>query len=134
MSQPRVTPFITRRTTTGRGREAHREKRRETGMANGRLGVRGRRSAAVLGLGLATGLTLAPATSASADARGNASCMGFESSAISPPGSSGELPGGRPQLKAFIDEAFPGVPPGAVYREIARLHEGSHEACDAALE
>ena len=103
-------------------------------MADGRLCVRGRRMAAVLALGLMTGLTLGPATGAFADAGGNASCMGHESSAISPPGSSSEFPGGRPQLKAFIDEAFPGVPPGAVYRVIAKLHGGSHEACDAGLE
>ncbi|MGH9153763.1 MAG: hypothetical protein ACRD03_15485 [Acidimicrobiales bacterium] len=103
-------------------------------MTDGKRGVRGRRMAAVLSLGLTTGLTLGPATGAFADAGDNASCMGHESSAISPPGSSGEFPGGRPQLKAFIDEAFPGVPPGAVYREIAKLHEVSHEACDAALE
>jgi hypothetical protein len=36
-------------------------------------------------------------------------------------------------LKAFID-AFPGVPPGVIFKTIAYLHEGSHEACDEALE
>lgn len=103
-------------------------------MTDGRVDVRGRRVVAVLALGLTTGLTLGAATGAFADAGDNASCMGHESSAVSPPGSSSEFPGGRSQLKAFIAEAFPGVPPGAVYREIAKLHEGSHEACDAALE
>lgn len=99
-----------------------------------KAGVRRTKLAAILALGVTTGLTLVPATGAFAEAAGNASCMGHESSAISPPGSSDELPGGRPQLKAFIDETFPGAPPGSVYRVIAKLHEGSHEACDAALE
>ena len=61
-----------------------------------------------------------------------ASCMGHEAAAISPPGSSEEFPDGMPGLKAFIDNL--GVPPGAVYSTIAGLHEGSHEACDEALE
>ena len=63
-----------------------------------------------------------------------ASCMGHEAAAISPPGSSDEFPDGMPELKAFINDAFPGVPPGQIYRFIASLHEGSHEACDEALE
>ena len=62
----------------------------------------------------------------------NASCMGHEAEAISPPGSSEEFPDGMPGLKAFVD-TIP-VPPGAVYSTIAKLHEGSHEACDEALE
>jgi len=62
----------------------------------------------------------------------NASCMGHEAEAISPPGSSAEFPAGMPGLKAFVD-TIP-VPPGAVYSFIASLHEGSHEACDEALE
>lgn len=69
-----------------------------------------------------------------ADAGPPASCLGHEASAISPPGSSEELPGGMPQLKAVISAEFPGVPLGLVYRSIAQLHEGSHEACDEALE
>ncbi|HYT79080.1 MAG TPA: hypothetical protein VEQ37_07460 [Actinomycetota bacterium] len=82
------------------------------------------------------GLTIAAPTSAAiADTRGGqASCMGFEASGISPPGSSDEIPGGMPELKAFIDAAFPGVPPGVIFKTIAHLHEGSHEACDEALE
>ena len=39
-----------------------------------------------------------------------------------------------PQLKAVISDQAPGVPLGLVYRSIAQLHEGSHEACDEALE
>lgn len=80
-------------------------------------------------------LTLAmPAAPALAEAGGPASCMGHEASGISPPGSSDEFPTGMPGLKAFIDQAFPGVPPGLIFSTIAGLHEGSHEACDEALE
>lgn len=61
-----------------------------------------------------------------------ASCMGHEAAAISPPGSSEEFPDGMPGLKVFIDTL--GVPPGVIYSTIAKLHEGSHEACDEALE
>ncbi|TMK37707.1 MAG: SRPBCC family protein [Actinobacteria bacterium] len=63
-----------------------------------------------------------------------ASCMGIEAATLSPPGSSAEAPGGMRDVKAFLDENFPGVPPGlAFYSFAARLHEGSHEACDEAL-
>ena len=71
---------------------------------------------------------------ASAAAGGPASCIGHEASNISPPGSSEEIPGGMPGLRTEIREAFPGVPQGLVYSQIAKLHEGSHEACDEALE
>ena len=67
-------------------------------------------------------------------AGGPASCIGHEASNISPPGSSEEVPGGMPGLNTEIREAFPGVPQGGVYSQIAKLHEGSHEACDEALE
>jgi len=64
----------------------------------------------------------------------SASCMGIEAAALSPPGSSDEAPGGMPDVRAFLKENFPGVPPGlAFYSFAARLHEGSHEACDEAL-
>ena len=64
-----------------------------------------------------------------------ASCMGIEAAALSPPGSSDEAPGGMPDIKAFLDENFPGTPPGlAFYSFAAHLHEGSHAACDEALE
>ena len=63
-----------------------------------------------------------------------ASCMGIEAAALSPPGSSEEAIGGIRDVKAFLDENFPGVPPGlAFYSFAARLHEGSHDSCDEAL-
>ncbi len=74
-----------------------------------------------------------PAGPAIAQAGGPASCMGHEASGISPPGSSAEFSGGMPGLKAFVDQTFPGVPPGVIFSTIAGLHEGSHEACDEAL-
>ena len=75
-----------------------------------------------------------PAVPAFAEAGSPASCMGHEASALSPPGSSDEALGGMPELKAFIDQMFPDQPPGAIFSAIASLHEGSHEACDEALE
>ena len=39
-----------------------------------------------------------------------------------------------PELVAFFRDSSPGTPPGSFINTIARLHEGSHEACDAALE
>lgn len=63
-----------------------------------------------------------------------ASCIGHEAAAISPKGSSEEFPDGMPGLKKFINDTFPGIPPGQIYKFIASLHEGSHEACDEALE
>jgi hypothetical protein len=40
-----------------------------------------------------------------------------------------------PGIKAFLNEAAPGVPPGlAFYSFAAHLHEGSHEDCDKALD
>jgi hypothetical protein len=87
----------------------------------------------VFGLALLVVVFLVPTATAFA-AASEASCMGFEASAVSPPGSSDEIPDGMPGLKAFVDEAFPNLPPGAVYSSIARLRLGSHEACDEALE
>jgi len=80
------------------------------------------------------GFLVVPASGAFADAGSRASCMGHEASSVSPPGSSDEIPGGMHQFTQLIREEFPGVPAGAIYSTIARLHEGSHEACDAALE
>jgi hypothetical protein len=67
---------------------------------------------------------------------GEHSCMGFERSAISPPGSSDEEPNGSPQLNAEIKAlvAELGVAPGAVFGFVARLRLPSHDACDEALE
>jgi hypothetical protein len=81
---------------------------------------------------------VAPAGSAFADVGSasstRASCMGIEAAAISPPGSSTEAPGGVPDIKAFVGQVAPGIPPGKAFFSVAaRLHEGSHEACDEAL-
>jgi len=67
-----------------------------------------------------------------ADAGPHASCLGFEASAIAPAGTSDEFPGGVPDLLAAV-RTF-GVPVGVIYRDVAKLHEGSHEACDEATE
>ena len=76
------------------------------------------------------------AQAASADAAGPASCVGIEASEISPPGSSDEAPGGVSDLVAVVRDAADqlGVSPGALVSNVAQLHEGSHEACDAAIE
>ena len=86
----------------------------------------------VVALAVLGGLALSGARSVSADAGGNASCMGFEASALSPPGSSNEASGGMPDLVAFA-QAQPGHP-GDTFKFIASLKEGSHAACDEVLE
>jgi hypothetical protein len=75
-------------------------------------------------------LALGTAGPAVADARGNASCLGFEASGIAPNGSSDEFPGGDAELQAFLHDNFP-HPSGAIVSEAAHQHLGSHEACDA---
>lgn len=83
---------------------------------------------------LAIGLSVASPGTALADANANASCVGLEFSSISPPGSSEEFPGGAAQAAHEINglaEAL-SLPPGALYSLVARLHAGSHEACDVA--
>jgi hypothetical protein len=57
---------------------------------------------------------------------------GFEVSSISPPGSSEEVPGGAPELIAFLKSEFGKA--GPAVSSVAKLHEGSHEACDEAVE
>jgi hypothetical protein len=79
--------------------------------------------AIVVGLGFSS--------SALADAHGNASCLGFEASGVAPPGSSDEFPGGVAELQTFLRDNF-AHPTGAIVSEAAKLHLGSHEACDAA--
>lgn len=74
----------------------------------------------------------AQSVAALADAGPHASCLGFEASAIAPAGTSAEFPGGVPELLAVV-RSF-GVPIGVVYRDVAKLHEGSHEACDDVTE
>lgn len=81
---------------------------------------------------LAGGIVGAQSVGALADAGPNASCLGFEASAIAPAGTSDEFPGGVPELLAVV-RTF-GVPVGVVFRDVAKLHEGSHEACDEATE
>jgi hypothetical protein len=73
---------------------------------------------------------------ASAEAAGPASCLGIEASAVSPPGSSDEAPGGMTDIVAFVQGAAQeaGISPGAIFSSVARLHAGSHEACDEATE
>jgi hypothetical protein len=63
-----------------------------------------------------------------------ASCIGIEASEISPPGSSEEFPGGVPELGRVVRDIAGalGVPPGAIVSSVAKVHAGSHEACDEA--
>jgi len=93
-----------------------------------------RRTTLLLTVALVMSLMMAVTGPASAAAGGPASCVGHESSNISPLGSSEEFPRGRPALEKFVRDNFPGTPPGAVKSQVAKLHEGSHEACDEALE
>ena len=79
---------------------------------------------------LAGGMVGVQNATALADAGPHASCIGFEASAIAPAGTSDEFLGGVPELLAAV-RTF-GVPVGVLYRDIAKLHLGSHEACDAA--
>jgi hypothetical protein len=67
-----------------------------------------------------------------ADAGSHASCIGIEASSVSPPGSSEEFTGGMPQLVGLVRDELGQA--GPVVSAVARLHEGSHEACDEATE
>lgn len=89
------------------------------------------RSAVIAVVAVVAVLTLGVATSSAAAPP--ASCMGHEASGISPPGTSEEVPGGMPALMAFFREAFPDAPPGKIVSGFAKLHAGSHEACDEAF-
>jgi hypothetical protein len=84
-------------------------------------------------IGLVVGLMLLPSAAAFADAGTHASCIGLEASGVAAPGTSDEFPGGMAQLVSFIHTTFPGQQ-GAIFGSIAKLHEGSHEACDEATE
>jgi hypothetical protein len=86
------------------------------------------RFAALVGV---AALALGSAGYATADAGSHASCIGLEASGISPHGSSDEFPGGMPELQAFVKDAFPGVPSGAIVSATAKVHAGSHAECDA---
>ena len=87
----------------------------------------------VLMLGLLLGFGSAFGTAVLADSNGP-SCMGIESSSISPPGSSSEEPGGRVQFRDEIKELAGqfNVPSGAIIAGFAHVHALSHDQCDAA--
>ena len=68
---------------------------------------------------------------ANADASGPASCLGIEASAISPPGSTEEFPGGLPDVVRFVTAEEGSF--GPAVSQFAQVHAGSHEACDAAV-
>jgi hypothetical protein len=91
-------------------------------------------AALMMVMALVAGLMIVTSVSAFADAGPHASCMGHEVSSIAPAGSSDEFPGGVHQFNQVVREEFSGVPVGAIYSTIAKLHEGSHAACDEALE
>ena len=85
---------------------------------------------AALAIGAAALIQVAGVEPALGDASPKASCVGIEASNVSPPGSSDEFSGGMPELvsavKAGVDRF------GAAVSPFAKLHAGSHEACDAA--
>ncbi|HEU4759774.1 MAG TPA: hypothetical protein VFT91_07310 [Dehalococcoidia bacterium] len=87
---------------------------------------------AAVSIGMLVALSAASPGPVRADAGANASCLGIESSAISPPGSSDEEVGGRAQFSHELKEL--GGAPGAIVSGFAKLHAGSHEGCDAAVE
>jgi hypothetical protein len=95
-----------------------------------------RRMVRFAALTLAISALAAPAVVAAHEPNGNASCMGLELAAISPPGASDEESGGAPQFGGEIKSiaATLGLPPGAVFSYIASVHAGSHAECDEALE
>jgi hypothetical protein len=69
---------------------------------------------------------------------GSASCVGYEASNVSPPGTSGEAPGGMPNVLADLDAFFiqPNGPfsnRGAVISFFTKLGANTHEGCDEAL-
>jgi hypothetical protein len=87
-------------------------------------------------IAVAASVQITGAQAAHADAAGPAaSCLGIEASALSPPGSSDEVLGGMSAAVAEVREGAGdlGIPAGAIFSFIAELHEGSHEACDAAV-
>ena len=96
-----------------------------------------KRSAQLAALVVATLCGAVFAATAGADpSNSKASCIGFEASSIAPPGSSTEFPGGVKELVGVVQglAAEAGIPPGAIASSVAKLHEGSHEACDEATE
>ena len=70
---------------------------------------------------------------------GQASCLGYEASDVSPPGSEDGTFSqfGMPGILAFIDVIIASNPllptRGAAIVVLAKVRAGSHEACDAAI-
>jgi hypothetical protein len=97
--------------------------------------VLGRRSFRIVAvsIGLAAFVPVVGASPALGDASGKASCVGIEASSVSPAGSSDEFPGGMRQLVAAVKEEAGGKL-GPALSSFAKVHAGSHEACDAASE
>ena len=88
--------------------------------------------------GAAFGLAcIALSMSAFADPKegGRASCFGYEAADVSPPGSEdGPFSQfGMPGILDFIDVIIASATRGVAISFFARFHEGSHEACDAAI-
>jgi hypothetical protein len=86
---------------------------------------------AIVAVGCAAFLAGGDVGSALGDASGHASCLGIEASSVSPPGSSDEIPGGMAELVSAT-KAEAGGKFGPVARAFAKVHAGSHEACDEA--
>jgi hypothetical protein len=86
---------------------------------------------AIVAAGSAAFLASGGVGSALGDASGHASCIGIEASSVSPPGSSEELPGGVAELVGVI-KAEAGGKLGPSASAFAKVHAGSHEACDEA--
>jgi hypothetical protein len=91
------------------------------------MGMTSRVAVAVASVAL---LAAGGAQSAMGDASGHASCIGIEASNVSPPGSSDEAPGGMAELVRLTKAEFGGKF-GPAASAFARVHAGSHEACDA---
>jgi hypothetical protein len=96
---------------------------------------------ALFALTLVAGFAFAPLSTALADAPdgGHASCMGFEGSAVSPPGSNDEFPDGGKGMVAefkFLAELFLFKNAGQLFALFTKLSMisgvDSHEACDEA--
>jgi hypothetical protein len=93
-------------------------------------------SVGLISLVVVAGVQVIGIQTATADAGRHASCVGIETSSISPPGSSDEFPGGVPELMSAVHGLATDLntTPGAIVSTVAQLHEGSHAACDEATE
>jgi hypothetical protein len=96
------------------------------------MSVRGKVRTVVAAAGLlAASLQVAGVQPARADALAPASCIGIEASAVSPPRTSDEFPGGMPELVSFVRDVL-GVRLGEAVSFVAGFHEESHAKCDEA--